>query len=511
MQNQNRKLIAFEDLNNIIIKNNFCTLCGACEATCPTHAIKIENGSPSRKYDCSKIIDLCPLCYDVCPHTETFVTEAHAALRDAPVFSGNFGAYRRIILAQTTDKSMMDEKGRGGAVVRSLLKYAIEHKIIDSAVSSELTSPTSIETKPTISTIPDDILSTVEGRLFPSPVVEAFGRAIDGYGKANIAFVGLPCHVSAIRKLEAWQHRFVSNLNFTIGLFCLWTFSFPTLLEYISKEYSIEPSKILRMDLTNKLEVVTDKETLGLSLQDVSNHIQNRCKTCSDFSAELSDISVGGAGSLKNWSVVIIRTKKGEEIFSGAVNAGIINIMSIDSETKVFDRTAAIALNKKEIAANNINILKSEGKALPPAVIEPWEAIPREFFALASLKIIDIMTKNVMATHSDLSVNQLLEWMTKYDHLGCPVTDEQGNLCGVVTFEDLRSVPLTDRDRVQVKDIMTKDVIVDFADDPVFSAFEEMIKHNIARIIIVDRDDPKKIRGIITRSDIISALQSLLR
>jgi NAD-dependent dihydropyrimidine dehydrogenase PreA subunit len=78
------KLIAFNDLERMIIQPGFCTVCGACEAACPIHAIKVEYEKPQRILDCSKYIDTCPICYDICPHTDALIYEALRFVADAP-------------------------------------------------------------------------------------------------------------------------------------------------------------------------------------------------------------------------------------------------------------------------------------------------------------------------------------------------------------------------------------------------------------------------------------------
>lgn len=79
--------------------------------------------------------------------------------------------------------------------------------------------------KPSISLTADDMLSAVDVKIVPSAVAKAFGRAIFEYGKVHVTFVGVPYHTTALRKLEAWQHKIMDGLEVTIGLFCLWTFS----------------------------------------------------------------------------------------------------------------------------------------------------------------------------------------------------------------------------------------------------------------------------------------------
>jgi len=88
-------LIAYNDLERKIINSGFCTLCGACEAACPVHAIKIENDEVHQVHDCSKDLDLCPICYDVCPHSEALLLESMRFVADAPIRREGLGYYRK--------------------------------------------------------------------------------------------------------------------------------------------------------------------------------------------------------------------------------------------------------------------------------------------------------------------------------------------------------------------------------------------------------------------------------
>ncbi|MFQ6081120.1 MAG: CBS domain-containing protein, partial [Candidatus Bathyarchaeia archaeon] len=78
---------------------------------------------------------------------------------------------------------------------------------------------------------------------------------------------------------------------------------------------------------------------------------------------------------------------------------------------------------------------------------------------------------------------------------------------GIVTFEDVAKVPKQKRDEVLVEEIAHKRLIVAHPDDSILEAFEKMGEYEIGRIIIVDEKNAKKLRGVLTRTDVLHALR----
>lgn len=115
MRHRNEALIAYNVLEEKIVKAGFCTLCGACEAACPTNALKVDGETIKRLHNCSDFLDLCPICYEICPHSEALLLRSLSFVADAPGRSEALGYYRKIILAQAVD-SKLRELCRGGAV-----------------------------------------------------------------------------------------------------------------------------------------------------------------------------------------------------------------------------------------------------------------------------------------------------------------------------------------------------------------------------------------------------------
>ncbi|MCD6538958.1 Coenzyme F420 hydrogenase/dehydrogenase, beta subunit C-terminal domain, partial [Candidatus Bathyarchaeota archaeon] len=280
-----RDLIAYNDLKKMIIEPGFCNLCGACEAACPVHALKIEDRSLKYTHDCTNFMEFCPICYDICPFTEALLLETLGFVSGAPNRTESIGYYRKIILAQAVDERMREISHSGG-VITALLMHAIKTGFIDGAITSESEKETPIRIKPLLSLVPDDLLSAVDYEYFPSSVAKAFGRAVHEYGKTKIAFVGTPCHVRAIRKLEAWEHKIMNSLKIVIGLICLWSFSFPKLTKYLKEAYNIDASDILRIDLDKKYDVsMKDGRIISISIPEIEAHTLSVCKMCEDFTS----------------------------------------------------------------------------------------------------------------------------------------------------------------------------------------------------------------------------------
>lgn len=502
-----RKITAYEELKSLIIDNGFCTLCGACEAACPVHAIKVED-APRRIYDCSKNLDLCPICYDICPHSPALIREAGKYVSDAPHRRGSLGYYRKILLAQATSPAIRGFTKSAG-VVNALLSYALKQKLIDSAVTARASHQQMLKLQPSVNLVPDDMLSSVDTKIVPCAVAEAFGRAVYEYGKAYIAFVGSPCQVLAIRKLEAWQHKLIDSLKLTIGLFCLWAFSLDRLSEYLLDEYGVAPSEIVSVDLTvdNYVAKTLDNRVLKIPLSEVKEHIMNSCRTCLDFTAEYADLSIGSGAPLKGWSLVIVRTRGGEELFDKAVNAGIIRVKEISSAPEVLAHIIHTATRKKESAFQELENMRRKGFPVPLGAEAMAKPSPSELSVLEDTAVKTIMTREVLTLPSNATVADFFDAMAKHHHIGFPIKNESGEVIGIVTLQDAMKVPPEKRSTTRLEDVCSRKLISVSPEDSAAEAFEKMMQHNIGRLLVMD-EGGRRLLGIITRSDIMNALKS---
>jgi coenzyme F420 hydrogenase subunit beta len=490
-------LIAYNILKRRLISKGYCTLCGACEAACPTSALRVDD-KVNRLHDCSNDLGLCPICYEICPHSEQLLLRAIKRVSDAPFRNEALGYFRKIVIAQSNDADLR-EKSRGGAVVTSLLTYGIQKKIFDSAIVSQAQPNNPSQPKPLVAIVPDDIISAVGSKFFPSSVAKAYGTAVFGYGKNKIAFVGTPCHVLALRKMEAWHHKISDSLAITFGLFCFGTFSQTSLLEFIEKDYGIKPTEIKRMALSTEFIVQTEAQKIRIPIEEVEKHIQQSCRTCMDFSAELADISVGTAFPLEGWSTVILRTKIGEDFFNDAVKNGVVKTYSMGDEPNVFERVVKAAMQKRSAALVAASKTEENFGYLPVLFL-------RETEVLAKVKVEDIMTREVQTIPHDFTVSQLVDLMTKQQHNGYPVVNEAGEIIGVVTFEDAWHYVKEERDKTLVSQIIGQKAAVVYVGQTALDALKKMEEYETARVLVFDPADPSKLEGIVTKTDLMHAL-----
>ncbi|WP_455277842.1 chloride channel protein [[Eubacterium] cellulosolvens] len=125
-------------------------------------------------------------------------------------------------------------------------------------------------------------------------------------------------------------------------------------------------------------------------------------------------------------------------------------------------------------------------------------------FTLDLIKVGEVMTKDVITIRPEMSVSALEMLFEEHHHTGYPVVKEN-EIIGIVTLSDVQKLPHDKRSQVKVGDIAPKVLTVAYKDETVHSALDKMYLKDIGRLPVVDRDDPKRIVGIISKHDILSA------
>jgi Zn-dependent protease/CBS domain-containing protein len=126
-------------------------------------------------------------------------------------------------------------------------------------------------------------------------------------------------------------------------------------------------------------------------------------------------------------------------------------------------------------------------------------------FILEGVKVKDIMSREVRSVSPETTVEELVDNMFKYKHMGYPVM-EDSYVKGIVTFTDVQKIPKEDRKNVKVSQIMTKELITAREDDEAILVLKLLTKNSIGRILV---KNDEKIIGIVSRTDVLRAVQLL--
>ena len=131
-------------------------------------------------------------------------------------------------------------------------------------------------------------------------------------------------------------------------------------------------------------------------------------------------------------------------------------------------------------------------------------------FILDSIRVEEVMNRNIITLSPDMPILALETLFEEYHHTGYPVVKD-GKLIGMVTISDVQKVPPEKRANLKIKDIASRKLVVTYPDETVHQALDKMYIKDVGRLPVVDRNDPTKIVGIISKHDILKAFELAAR
>jgi CIC family chloride channel protein len=114
-----------------------------------------------------------------------------------------------------------------------------------------------------------------------------------------------------------------------------------------------------------------------------------------------------------------------------------------------------------------------------------------------------VMTSEVETLDINYSLKTAREIMQQRSHTGFPVMSD-GRLLGLVTYEQVLSALKRDENSC-LREIIKPDLIYVHPQDTIAVVVEKMAEGDVGRLPVVDPEDPGKLLGIVSRSDIIEA------
>lgn len=343
-----------------VYSNGLCTGCGTCASVCPTLAIEMLKDEHKGIYIPNVnngLCNQCGLCLEACPGHSVDFKELNLKIFGKEPQDFLIGNYINCYIGQATDHIIRYNSASGG-LVTALLLFALEEGIIDGALITKMNQDMPLEPEVIIARCKEEIISASGSKYCPVPANIRLKNILEEEGK--FAVVGLPCHIHGVRKYEMVNEKLQDKIVLHFGLFCASCVTFLG-TEYFLQRWGIKkdevkkinyrgkgwPGKIVVLLKNGEERVIsrgtTEKSRFRHILFSSSFHydfMPPRCLVCPDQACILSDISFGDPWlpELKRTekvgkSLVISRTKGGDELLQKAASKGIIELVETNIQT----------------------------------------------------------------------------------------------------------------------------------------------------------------------------------
>lgn len=347
------------------IESSLCTFCGTCVGICPNGALEIYGEKVIFKGHCSA----CGLCFKACPGIEVNFNALNNTVFQTEDVDRYIGYYTAICCAHAAD-NIIRENASSGGFVTALLCFLLEKGIIDGAivVGTNVLNPTEPEIK--IARTREEITSASQSKYSLVPV-NSILREIQNL-EGSFAFVGLPCHIHGLRKLQQMNRPEIKKICLIVGLFCGFNMHIEATTALL-KKLGLKKEEVISLKYRSGghpggLLVNTENGSwfLDKHIYNVLNpvYIPKRCLLCPDLMSELADISVGDIWMKEftdGWSSVIIRTPIGMEVVTKAYKNGWINCEKLHYDDLLSSHRHLIQFKKEAIYAR-MNIMNPKPK-----------------------------------------------------------------------------------------------------------------------------------------------------
>ena len=338
-----------------VVATEICCGCSACIVACPHKVLELSDFDPiqidpNSPFDnCVHGEEGCSLCAMAClrldPSLDVIEKLVFGERRRVEKPEGE---YRYKTLARATDPAIL-ARGQDGAAVTALLSWGMDAGELDGAVVAAPSDDVPWLDEPKLVRSSEELLKTAGSRYTYCSTPLGLKQAAAAKLK-NVAVVGVSCESTAVREFAAEGiKRWTRGVKLVIGLMCCETFDYEAfMVGKVEQELGIPLSAIKKVNVKGKVIVtLEDGEDIDIPLKDARPFANEWCHHCPDFAAEHADISCGGLG-MEGWTMILVRSERGDDYLKRAVEAGVIELRPAEEEPHALEVMDRLARKQRE-------------------------------------------------------------------------------------------------------------------------------------------------------------------
>jgi formate dehydrogenase subunit beta len=234
-------------------------------------------------------------------------------------------------IARSSDKEMLG-KAECGGVVTSLLKFALESKIVDAVVAVKARDGNRYDGIPALITELEQLKETAGALHCASPNLARFVKEyLDGASSLKIAIVVKPCDAKAIIELAKRSQISLDNL-LMVGLNCTGTLPSAKAKSMMKEQFGVDPTDVASEDIEDneliiRLKDGSEKKRDLMELEEKGYGRRENCRRCETNIPIMADIACGKWGTTdKKTTFIEVCSEKGAQFIEAAIKAGYINV-----------------------------------------------------------------------------------------------------------------------------------------------------------------------------------------
>jgi CBS domain-containing protein len=165
------------------------------------------------------------------------------------------------------------------------------------------------------------------------------------------------------------------------------------------------------------------------------------------------------------------------------------------------------------VAAQAVTVLLMRRSILTEKVARRGHHVIREYSVdpLDQLRVGEVMDRSVPTISAEMKVTDLADRIARGDprlsrRQGTPIVDAHGRLVGIITRSDVLRVLERDADpALTVLEAGSHELILAYPDEVLRDAVDRMLRSEIGRLPVVDRDNPRRLLGYLGRTGVMEA------